>query len=49
MRANFSGSLYHVFDNGVNPEKANKFNKPRAIQATIKFKSQIMSMEPRSF
>jgi hypothetical protein len=49
LRSNFSGSLYHVFDNGVNPEKANKINKARSIQATIKFKSQIMTMEPRSF
>jgi hypothetical protein len=49
MRANFSGSVYHVFDNGVNPEKANKLSKTRAIHATIKFRSQIMTMEPRSF
>lgn len=49
VRANFTGSLYQVFDNGVNPEKASSFNPARTIMATIKFKSQLMTMEPRSF
>ncbi len=44
LKANFSGSVYHLFDNGVNPEKATHFNKARRIQATIRFKSQIMTM-----
>jgi hypothetical protein len=44
LRGNFSGSVYHVFDNGVNPEKANHFSKARRILATIRFKSQIMTM-----
>jgi hypothetical protein len=44
MRGNFSGSVYQVFDNGVNPEKASKLRKARSIQATIKFKSQILAM-----
>lgn len=49
MRSNFSGSAYQIYDNGVNPQKAGNGGKVRQIQASIRFKSQIISLSPRTF
>lgn len=43
LRGNFSGSVYQVYSKGVNPKKGEVNKKIRRIEATIKFRQQIVN------